>query len=638
MRKKLFFGAVLATALFSWAAKDPALMIVNGDAVKLSEFEYLYHKNNQQQIEKETLDQYLDRFVVYKLKVADAKAAGIDTTKSFKNEFKKYRDDLARPYMVDSATIKRLVNEAYDRKTREVEVAHIMLSLSSRLEDEKNTVHKLDSIRSCILNGEDMGDLALKYSIDPSVKRNRGNLGYIISGRYPYEFEKVAFDTKVGDVSEPFKTDYGYHIVKVLAERPSQGEVLVEHILKLYPRGANDSIKNVKKQEMDSIYVAVMGGADFETLAREKSEDPGSARMGGKLQWFGAGMMVPQFESVAFSLKKGEISAPFETAYGIHIVKKLDSKGIGSLEENRAQIMSAINGDERSLQPREAKYEILKKEYKFKENSALFKKMEKELSRNSYDSVYVDGLLRNNTTVFSFAKEKIAIKEVAEKLNPKAKFDNPKAAVYYINSVANDLAKEKVMEYEKSNLANKYPEYGNLLNEYYNGMMLYEISNRNVWDKANKDTEGLENYFKNNKSKYTWSQPKFKGTVIYATNDSVEALVKEALKGIAPDTMIFALKKQFKRDVRIEKLLVQKGDNAVVDALVFGGNEAKPKDSRFTKYFLYEGRLIDAPEEAADVRGQVTSDYQNYLEENWVKELKDKYPVEIDKKVLKLVK
>ena len=639
MKKKLFLGAVLATALFSWAAKDPVLMKINGDDVKLSEFEYLYHKNNQQQIEKETLDQYLNRFVVYKLKVADAKAAGIDTTKSFKKEFNKYRDDLARPYLVDSATVKRLVQEAYDRKTREVHVAHIMLPLSRHNDEMEKTENRLDSIRTCILNGEDFGEMALKYSIDPSVKRNNGDMGFITSGRFPLEFEEVAYATKVGDISKPFRTDFGIHIIKVIADRPSRGEVLVEHILRLYPRDANDSIKNVKKLEMDSIYKAVMAGANFEALAKEKSEDPGSARQGGKLHWFGSGMMVSEFENVAFSLKNGEISAPFETAYGIHIIKKLDSRGVGSLEDNKAQLMAAINGDQRSLLPREAKLEQLKKEYNLKENDAYFKKLEKQFTTSQYDSTFVDNLRQNQTVAFSFAKNnKTSFGEVATVLDRTAKIDNAKGAVFYIKSKTHDLEDAKIIEYEKTNLANKYPEYGNLLNEYYNGMMLYEISNRNVWDKANRDTKGLEEYFNDNKTKYMWSQPKFKGTIIYTTSDSVQNLVKEAVKTMAADTMVFALKKQFKRDVKIERLLVQKGENSVVDALVFGGEKAQPKDAKYKEYFMYEGRILDQPEEAADVRGQVTSDYQNYLEENWINELRNKYPVKIDNKVLKMVK
>lgn len=638
MRKKLLLGAVAVTALFSWAAKDPILMKVNGDAVKLSEFEYLYHKNNQQQIEKETLEQYLERFIVYKLKVADAKAAGIDTTSAFRTEFAKYKNDLARPYMVDSATIKQLLDEAYYRKTHEVKVAQIMMPLGLQPHDTDSIKAKLDSIRTAIKNGADFGEMAAKYSIDQTAKQNKGVLGYIVSGRLPYEFEKAAYDTKLGDVSPIVQTDYGYHIITKLDERPSRGEVMVEHILKLYPRGANDSIKNVKKQQADSIYALLKAGANFEEIAKKESEDPGSARNGGRLRWFGAGMMVPQFEDVSFSLSNGELSEPFETAYGVHIVKKLNSRKFGTLEENKDQLMGEINGDERSLLPQEAKLEIIKKEYKLKENEALFKKWEEQFKKSPYDSVFVESLKNSEIVAYRYADKKVLVKDIVGQLNPKAKFVNEVAAVSYMRSRVREDERGRLFEYEKENLANKYPEYGNLLNEYYNGMMLYEVSNKNVWDKANTDTKGLGMFFNNNKDKYVWKKPRFKGTVIYTSNDSIGDLVKEAARGMSSDTMVVALKNRFKRDVKIEKVLVPKGENTVVDALVFGGEKAAPKDTRYNNYFLYEGRIMEAPEEASDVRGQVTSDYQNDLEEKWVNELKKKYPVEIDQKVLKMVK
>lgn len=638
MRKKLFLGAVAATALVSWAAKDAVLMKVNGDKIKLSEFEYLYHKNNQQQIEKESLDKYLERFIVYKLKVADAKAAGIDTTSAFKNEFVKYRNDLAQPYMVDSATIDRLLHEAYDRKMREVEVAHIMLSLDKTNEGIERNKQVLDSIRTCILNGEDMGALAEKYSIDRSAKKNHGNLGYIVSGRFPYAFEKMAYETKIGDISAPFTTDFGVHIVKPLADRPSRGEVLVEHILKLYPRGANDSVKAAKLHEIEVIYDKIQNGADFEETAKKESEDPGSARNGGKLQWFGSGMMVPEFEQVAFTLNKGELSKPFETAYGVHIIKKLDSRQLGSFDDNKATLMNVINSDERSTEPRVAKIQLLKEEYKLKENDKFFKMIEADIATAPYDSLFVERMKNYNCVAFSFAKTKVMAAEVAERLNPKAKLEGTKTVVGYVKNMMARFEEEAIVNYEREQLAAKYPEYANLLNEYYNGMMLFEISNRNVWDKANRDREGLEQYFQANKSKYQWKQPKFKGMVIYTTNDSVQDLVKEALKDVAPDSVVVSLKKQFKRDVRIERLLVEKGENAVVDELVFGGKKATPKDKRYTRYFMYEGKILDQPEEAADVRGQVTSDYQMVLEEKWIAELKQKYPVEVNYKVLKKVK
>lgn len=633
MRKKLFFGALAATALISWAAKDPVLMKINGDKVKLSEFEYLYHKNNQQQIEKESLEQYLERFKIYKLKVADAKAAGIDTTKSFRSEFQKYRNDLSQPYMTDSATLLRFAQEAYDRKLREVETMHIMLPLTP----DGSSIAKADSLRNCILNGEDMGDLAVKYSIDRSAKRNRGNLGYIVSGRFPYAFEYVAYTLPIGEVSKPFATDFGIHIVKTLAERPSRGEVLVEHILKLYPRGATltDSIKATMHAQIDSIYKEVLKGADFEELARKHSDD-GSARNGGRLNWFGSGMMVPQFEATAFELANGEVSKPIETMFGWHIIKKLDSRGVKPFDECKTGILETIAADERNTEARNAKISQLKNEYKLKENSKFLAMVEND-SKDTFDSTTVEKIKSYNCVAFSFAKKKVMASEIAERLNHKMKKAN-ESAVDYVKGVMENIEKEMLIEHEKDMLPSKHADYANLLNEYYNGMLLFEISNRNVWDKANTDKEGLEKYFQANKSKYTWSKPKFKGTVIYTTSDSIENLVKEAIAKMGGDTIFTALRKQFKRDVRIEQLLVEKGENAVVDNLVFNGPAAKHKDKRYTNYFKYEGRIINQPESAADVRGPVTSDYQNALEEEWIRQLKEKYLIEVNTKVLKQVK
>ena len=631
MRKKLFLGAMAATALISWAAKDPVLMKINGDNVKLSEFEYLYHKNNQQQIEKESLEQYLERFKIYKLKVADAKAAGIDTTKAFIAEFAKYRNDLAQPYMTDSATLLRFAHEAYDRKLREVETMHIMLPLTP----DGASYAKADSLRNCILNGEDMGDLAVKYSIDRSAKKNRGNLGYITSGRFPYAFELVAYTTPIGEVSKPFATDFGVHIVKTLAERESRGEVLVAHILKLFPRGANDSIKEALHQQIESLYKELMRGANFEELATKHSDD-GSARRGGHLNWFGSGMMVPEFEATSFALANGEISKPIATQFGWHIIKKLDSRGVKSFDECKAGLLETIAADERNNQARDAKVENLKKEYKLKENPKFLAWVEAE-TKDAFDSTTVEKMKSFNCVAFSYAKAKVMASDVAARLNPKMKLKSQTPAEY-VAKVTADMEREALLEHEKDMLPSKHADYANLLNEYYNGMLLFEISNRNVWDKSNTDKKGLENYFQANRAKYAWSKPKFKGVVIYTTNDSIEALVKDRLKTLGGDTIYTTLRKEFKRDVRIEQLLVEKGENPVVDNLVFDGPAAQARDKRYKNYFKYEGRIIEQPEVAADVKGAVTSDYQAQLEADWVARLKEKYPITVNDKVLKQVK
>ena len=616
---------------------DPVLMEVGNDTVKLSEFEYLYNKNSQQQLEKESLDDYLKRFIIYKLKVEDARAAGIDTTSAFKKEFNTYKNELAEPYLQDSSVIEKLALETYERMKTEVDVEHIMLPPVPEYAMQQS-VEKLDSLKQCVLNGEDFGDLAVKYSVDRSVQRNRGHLGYLTVGRTPYSFENAAYTTPVGEMTI-VRSNFGVHLIKVLGTRPAQGEVLVEHILKLYPRYANDSIKAATKAVMDCIYNVVKSGADFEEVARAESEDPGSAAQGGKLPWFGTGRMVPDFERVSFELPQDSISEPFETPYGIHIVKKLGSRGLGSYADNKDVILMMINRDERAGMPRLERIKQLKQKYGLQENAQFIDLVTKEVEAyGKYDSTFVQNLKDNiNCEAFAFADKKVSSQDVFKALNPDASLDK-ESIVGYISAVMTRLENSMIVNYEMGQLSNEYPDYRNLLNEYFDGMMLFEISNMKVWDKANRDTEGLEAFFKEHKNDYTWTEPRYKGYIIYTSNDSLETEIKKAITVIGRDSLFQTLRKQFKRNIRIERQLVKKGENPIVDELAFGCEPAEKKDNKWVAYFEFEGKIIDQPEEAGDVRGQVTADYQNELEKEWVAQLKEKYKVKINKKVLKKIR
>lgn len=646
MRKTILLLTAAAAVVVAArsADKDPVLMTVAGEDVTLSEFEYLYHKNTEQQIEPETLDEYMERFIIYKLKVADARAAGIDTTKAFREEFIKYRNDLAEPYMTDSAKLEAMVEEIYDRKSREVEVAHIMLPIGATEAQSQENIARLDSIRTCVLNGEDFGDLAIKYSIDRAAKTNRGNQGFVTVGRFPEEFEKVSYETPIGQISAPFKTNYGYHIVWAISERPNPGEVLTQHILKLFPRQPRggevpDSLKAEARDKMQTIYTALLVGGDFDELAAAESDDRQTAENGGKLRWGNSSMFAPEISEAVFALEIGQFTEPIETDYGIHIFKKIDARGVGTLEECRASIIKQIEHGPNSRAARQSKIDQLRREHKLKFNDKLYSRLETQFEISPYDSLFVESMKRSETEAFTFAKNhKVPAKAVAERLDPKRTFKTPQEAAKYVRAVADQLASDSIVEYEKEAMRGTIPEYGNLVNEYYNGMLLYEISNKRVWNKANHDSEGMYRYFNQHKDNYKWDEPRFKGTIIYVTNDSIEQLVKEALSEMAPDTATTAIKNRFKRDIKIEKVVVVRGENEVADALAFGGDRPLSPHKRYHNYFLYEGRMVENPEEISDARGAVTTDYQNKLEEDWVAELKEKYPVKINEKVYKMIK
>ena len=631
MRNKFLISALFVSALCTSANEDPILMTINNKNVKLSEFEYMYHKNNKQQIEKESLNDYIDRFVVYKMKVAAAEDAALDTTRAFINELNGHKNELMRPYLDNNKHSEPYAREAYERMKKNLDVSHIMLPLDPK---SKTTI---DSIRICLVGGEDFGTLARKYSTDRYSAEKGGELGGLWVGRYPYAFENVAYNTPVGQFSDVVETQFGYHIIKVNREYPTIGKYRVAHIVKFYPRNASESDKETIVKAMDSLYNVLNSGADFAKVALAESQDTRTAKNGGEIGWFGIDQLIKPLEEAVVKTPVGKISVPTKLEHGIHILKVIEQKPLEDYELLKEELYSTVNKDERGELIRQKRINDLKKDYSFRENKDFESTIKSLLGSNGYDSVFVDKAKKSDLDVFSYKGGTYTLSELSKKWSDKRKM-NVADALIFIKNEKTKAVSETLLDYEKEDLVNKYPEYANLLNEYREGILLFEISNRNVWEKASSDKDGLEAYFKKNKSKYTnWKSPKFKGLIVYAINDSVENAVKDYMKSIGGDTIATALHKKFRRDIRIERHLTAKGENKFVDELIFGGVKAE-KDKKYTKYFVLEGKIIEQPEEAADVRGLVTTDYQNQLEKNWVKELKSKYKVKINKKVLKLVK
>ncbi len=636
MYKKLIILAIAGSAAVASVAKDsdPAIMTVAGKKVPLSEFEYLYNKNNGQQVTPMTVNEYADLFVTYKLKVAAAEAAGIDTTAAFRAEFSKYRNELAEPYLVDKDEEERLVEEAYSHMNSERHVSHIMVGKGRTPAEGDSARMKLDSIRTLITGGADFAEQARRHSIDRSVRMNGGDLGWICAARYPYSFEKVAYETPVGQISEVMETPFGYHIIRVEGERPSRGEVLVRHILKM-TRNMTPEQKAAVKVSVDSIYNLLRNGADFAEVAGKESQDPGSAREGGMLPWFGSGMMVPEFESVAFSLENGALSEPFETSYGYHIINRVDARDVASLDEAREKLLALMKRDGRANQPREKRLADLRVRFGAKlydNNVASLKTAVK--GHGSIDSSFVATMSKYPVVLGEVNGNKFSTVDLFGKPLPSPVIAAGVADAY-IDATISAIVDELVVDAEIVRLQSVNPDFRNLVNEYHDGMLLFEISNDKVWNRASSDKEGQDAYFAAHRDKYVWDSPKYKGYVVYAVNDSVAALVDDFLKtSPEADSLQSMIKDRFSRMVRVERVLAGKGENSVVDSEMFGG-ETPVMKGVWKHAVLYGGRLIEAPEETADVRGQVITDYQGELEKRWIEELKSKYPVKVNKKLLK---
>lgn len=634
----LSIAAIGAVSLMAKGGKDPVLMTVNNKPIKLSEFEYLYQKNNTQQSAVQPVDEYLDLFVTYKLKVADAETNGLDKSEAFQNEFAGYRRDLSEPYMKDEAARDSLIHLIYDRLGEEVKVSHIMIPLGQNPLDDDAQITKLDSIRTEILAGRaDFADMADKYSIDPSVSRNHGVQGYISASAFPYTFEDAAYTTPVGEISPVIKTPFGYHIVKVLDRRKNRGRVRVQHILKL-TQDLPEAEQAVKKHQIDSIYNLLMTGENFDSIAIKESEDPGSARRGGHLDFFGSGRMVPEFEETSFALKDGEISKPFKTDYGWHIVKRLEWKGLDPYDVLAPKISDFIDRDERQQIPVQARQRQLRAKHQLKYNDKIISSIRSEIAAaGMLDSTLIDKFSSDNRKIITLKDKNhsATVADLFETLPANIHTLSAEQASSLLNKRLDAVAEQCVDDAERDYLETENDDYRNLLNEYRDGMLLFEISDRNVWSKSKTDAEGLNNFFEANRSKYaTWEKPKFKGYVIFATSDSICDLAQKYLADNKVDNadLVETMRKQFGKEIKVERVLAAQGDNKIIDGLAFGGERPEPV-GKWIAYFAYDGKIINQPEEPADERGKVTTDYQNALEEAWVEQLRKTYPVKINNKV-----
>lgn len=585
--KKVFLSIVLlAGSLMGFAQEDKVLLTINGEPVMLSEFLYIYEKNNQENsLEKKSMEEYLDLFINFKLKVTEAIAQGVDTTEAFKKELAGYRAQATPKYLQDQEAIDSLVVMSYNRKANVRRAAHIAIQCPADADSATvaAATAKIELARERVTTGvekkvkkgrkwitvrepEAFADVAREMTEDPAGKENGGELGWIEVFRFVYPFEDAVYTTPVGEVTQVFRSPYGFHIALVEEERAYE-EVHAAHIMKMMPRG-NEATAMDAKVKIDSLYQAVLAGEDFAQVAMAHSDDKGSAMRGGDLGWFGRGMMVQPFENITFGMEEGAMSEPFPTRFGWHFVKLYEKRGIQPLDSIRQQILNQVKRDVR------------------------FAEAEKSFIQKT-----------------------------------RAEYNLPA-----------EMTDAEVKAYADAHLEEKYEDLRNLVREYHDGILLFDVSLREVWDKANKDTEGLAAYFKANKKNYTWDEPRFKGYMIYAKDEVSAKAARQIAKNAAPDSVVSYINQRVNVDsvtyVRVENGLWTKGKNAAVDKYAFKDKAAEYTPTEEFPIVVPVGKVIKAPQEYTDVRGQVTTDYQDYLETLWVNTLKEKFPVVVFEEVL----
>ncbi len=618
---------ILVSVTNAYSQPDETLITIGDTKISKGEFERIYKKNNNNlynAADKKTPGEYLDLFIDFKLKVIEAMQLKMDTNPVFRVELAGYRKELAAPYLTDVKYNEQMVRDLYNRTTKEVNASHILLMVPQNATpgQEEELLDKIKKIREEIVAGKDFNEAAAEYSEDPSAQTNKGSLGYFTAFQMVVPFENAAFATPSGEISQPVRSSFGYHLLKVHDIRENQGEILVAHIMKMFPQDVTPEVKSKLKVQIDSVYLELKNGADFAELAKIKSDDKRSAIQGGEMPWFSAGMMIPEFASPAFAIKnKGEFTEPVESAFGYHIIKKLDTRPVPSFEESKTELETRIKQDpERSIQSKQVFIDKLKTAYNYIENKEGLNKL---VTINSNDTLGIPDieLFRIDNKSFTLEQFRSFLKTASTEPAP--------VLSYFENWV-----EQEITALEDSKLEEKYPDFRYLYQEYHDGILLFNISEEKIWNFAAQDSAGLEGFYKKNTGKYRW-EARFKGMVVTCKDKATREEADKYLEAGVTVQEISGILNKTENVFSVSEGAWENGSNPVVDYYVWNGPEPANFDSGLT--FIRGDKIPAEAKTLNEARGLYISDYQKFLEEKWLSELRAKYKIKVNKKLLKTI-
>ena len=529
---------------FGQNSKDKVLFTIEEEPTYVSEFSRVYKKNLDiiDKKDQKEIEEYFDLFLEYKLKLKEAQKLKLDDKASYKNELAGYRKQLSRNYLTDENATDKLVKEAYDRLQKEVRASHILInvSLDAAPQDTLAAYQKIMKLRKTVMQGADFGKIAMEYSDDPSAKgnknipANKGDLGYFSAFRMVYPFESAAYNTRVGKISMPVRTQFGYHIIKTEDIRDNVGEITVAHILLLEKKEGEN--KEDPAQKIKDIYSQVQSGADFGKLAKRFSEDRSSGVNDGKLPKFGRGRLRSKaFEEVAFSLSEpNEISKPFQSEFGWHIVKLISKHAMGSFEKEKPSLERKIKNDKRASVINSSIIKKIKKQYTITES---------EEARSDFYAVAEEATFFTNTwkkptdeaflnkTLFQIQDKKITYGDFANhllKTRARTLTRNPEAKGF-INRNFREFMDSQLLAYYESDLENISEEFAAIYGEYRDGLLLFDLMETQIWEKAKTDTISLEKFFDAQKEDYKWKK-RVEAVIASCTRKDAAEQVQQLLK------------------------------------------------------------------------------------------------------------
>lgn len=643
-----FFIAFLAMTFSAQAQDDAIVLTVEDEKVTVDDFEAIFRKNNRDSVvTKEALSDYMELFINFKLKVREAEELGLDTSANFRRELTGYRKQLSRPYLIDNELLDELIQEAYNRTRQEVRASHILIKVDrdAAPEDTLKAYNRIMELRKRIMNGEDFSTVATSKggSEDPSVRDNSGDLGYFTAFQMVYPFESAAYKTSVGEVSMPIRTRFGYHLVKTTDKRDARGEIRAAHIMIRYKDKNDPDARNEAEQKAREIYEMLEEGADFAELAMRFSQDASTSRNGGELPWFGTGKMVEEFEDAAFALSEdGQISQPVESPYGWHIIKRLEYRPVPEFDAVEQQLRSKVSRDSRSDITKQSFITKLKKEYGVSPSTKVLKPIYKAAAEDSAfagdNGITVKKMKKLNKELFSIDGKTYTAKDFYDYLNGKRIRKRDLSAEALINRELDAFIERELMDYEDSQLEKKYNDFRLLINEYHDGILLFELTDQKVWSKAVKDTTGLQAFYDANKNQFMWEE-RMSGTLYTCEDAATAKQVQRMLKrGMKPQEIKEALNDDSSLTLNYVSGTWELSDEEVLSKL--------PKEAG-THQVEHNGQVVVAeieevlppqPKALNEARGMVTAEYQNHLEEEWIKELRAKYDYQVNREVLHTIK
>lgn len=642
---RLAFYSLFVLSFFfqsAQAQENPPLFTYGTDTVYSEEFIRVFLKNNKKEEQTDSsLKAYLNLYINFKLKVKEAIQLGMDQDPAFQQELAGYREQLSRTYMTDTSLTTKLMAEAYERMKTEVNASHILILVSANAlpKDTMRAYTRIKELRNKALSGMNFDTLAYYNSEDNSAKTNFGNLGYFSAFDMIYPFETQAFQTETGEISQIFRTEFGYHILKVKDKRAYRGEVKVAHLmLRLNTNAKEEEVINAKRK-IDSIYGQLINGADWAGMIRSYSEDASSIENEGELNWIRTNSPVAlPFREAAFSIANpGEYSKPVHTDFGWHIIKLIEKRPLGSMEEMSDRIRMQVNREpERVKMSQESLVVRFKKENGFSENNknlaSLISKLDSSILKATFKG---ENRHQPESPLFTIGDRTLTAKDFYTYIE---KYQTPQNGVS-ISTAAENLysgfVSNEVLQYQKDHLEEKYPDFRYLMQEYHDGILLFNLTQEKVWDKAVQDTSGLKAFYEAHKTEHVWAD-RVQASIYECNSKTAYKQTKKLLKKDVTDVEISQqVNEKNPLSLVIKHSKFERGENVQVDAVQWkpGTYTVKTEDGKY--YLIKISEFVPAaPKAFKEVKGIMTGKYQDELERQWIEDLKSRYPISVNEAVL----